>query len=98
MLMEPQVSEHTHTSLAVCPIAFHTLHTVHACQVTLLPGSSLLSIPSIRSISPSQLHVVRSLDSGQRHGWAVLLAWLCLAVGKVGGLGPPSMGLEGLER
>lgn len=87
-----------------CPLSYGYNKFIYTSNSTCLSShsplpsrSSFLSIPSIRFISPSQLHVVRSLDSGQGHGWAVLLAWQGLAEGKVGGLGPPSVGLVGLE-
>lgn len=55
---------------------------------------SLLSILSFHPLRP-QLHVVRSLDSGQGHGWAVHAGLAVLGVGgKVGGLGPSLHGSE----
>lgn len=59
--------------LAVLAILFNTPHTVSA---RFCSRSVFLSVPSTHSISPSQLHAVRTLDGGaRRRAWAVLLAW-----------------------
>lgn len=81
-------------SIFFYPASSHLPHTVHACQVAL---SSPQPITFMFTSSPSHLHVVRSWDSGQGHGPTVLLARWCLAVGRVGGWGPPYMGPRGLE-